>query len=147
MRLVIAVMGLTGLLSAQSISGSWDTVRSLSAGSDVKVRTTSGETIRGSALSASADDIRIQAKQGETVIEKQRVERVEVRSGNKRLRNALIGVGAGVVVGVVVDQTLGVRLRNEGNESGRAAMYAVPIALLGALGGASPAYVTVYRVK
>jgi hypothetical protein len=52
-------------------------------------------------------------------------------------------------VGVTVDRTLGEYLRNEGHGSGlsRAVTYIAPIALLGGIGAAFPAYRTVYHAR
>ena len=74
------------------------------------------------------------------------MQRVQVASGSRRLRNILVGAGIGLAVGLVVDQTLGVRLRNEGNDDYRGLFYAAPIALFGGL-SARPAYRTVYTTK
>jgi len=63
------------------------------------------------------------------------------------VRNALIGAGVGLAVGATIDLTLGTRLRNEGTDASLPLIWVAPAAGLGALGGAFPAYITVYRVK
>jgi hypothetical protein len=145
-RLAGAIFLLAALLPAQSTANSWDAVRALPEGAHVKVMVTSGEMIEGNLVSTTEDGMSIQAAQGEIAVERARVRRVQLRSGSRRVRNALIGVGIGVVFGVLLDQTLGVRLRNEG-AGNRAAMYGIPIGLGGALGAAAPGYRTVYRAK
>ena len=97
----------------------------------------------------TADTISLASGTGTVTIEKARVRRVQVRSGSRRVRNAIIGAAIGVAVEVVIDQTVGAYVRNETGETtgARAGTYLAPVALFGGLGCAFPAYRTVYRVK
>ena len=124
----------------------WDALRGLKAGDRVIVKDTTGQDHKGAFRAVSADAITIETDKSEVAIERSKIRRVQVRSNKRRVRNAVIGTAIGVAVAVTVDQTLGVRLRNESNGSGRAATYAAPIGLLGGLGAALPAYGTVYGV-
>ena len=144
-RLGIAAMVLLcGLpLGAQS----WEALSGLKPGDRVRVRVTGGQDVKGAFVSASGDTISVETGKGKTAIERASVEGVQTRSGARRMRNLLIGVGIGVAVGITVDQTLGVRLRNEGDASGRAVTYAAPIGIFGAIGALLPAYRTVYRAR
>ena len=143
---ILVVLGLCawGLtLSAQS----WDELRGLKAGDQIKVLDTGGREYKGAFRSVSNDAISLDTGKNEAAIERPRVRRVEVRSGSRRARNAVIGAAVGLAIGVLVDQTLGAYLRNETGESGRAVTYVAPIALFGGLGAAFPAYKTLYRLK
>ena len=62
------------------------------------------------------------------------------------MRNFLIGVGVGAAIGLIADQTAGAYLRNESNPaSARPLIWAVPIALGGAIGAAFPSYSVIYK--
>ena len=131
-----------GPVAAQS----WDSLREL-RGQHVKVVNTTGEEQKGICASVTADGITVQAGANRVTIERNKVRRVQVRSGARRVRNVLIGVGIGLAVGITVDQTLGTYLRNETGDSGRGITYAAPIVVFGGIGAALPGYRTVYRMR
>ena len=131
-----------GPLAAQS----WDSLREV-RGQHVKVVSTSGETQKGICDSVTADGIAVQAGGSRITIERNKVRRVQVRSGARRVRNLVIGAAIGLAVGVTVDQTVGAYLRNETGDSGRGITYAAPIVALGGIGAALPGYRTVYRMR
>ena len=125
----------------------WDSLRELAPGDRVVVRDTSGKSTDGKFTAYTPAAISIETKQGAIAIEKSQVQRVQVRSGNRRVRNAVIGAAIGLAVAVAVDQSLGTRLRNESGDGGRPITYGASIGGFAALGGAFPAYRTVYQVK
>jgi hypothetical protein len=135
------------LLIAAVPSGaqSWDRLQSLAPGDRVRVLDTDGRHYSGVWTDVTIDAISFRAGSRAVSLERPRVRRVEVRSTPRRLRRVLIWAGIGVAIGVVVDQTLGTRLRNEGNDSGRAAIYLGPTGVLGGIAAAFPAYRTTYR--
>jgi len=59
----------------------------------------------------------------------------------------LIGAGIGAALGITIDQTFGVYLRNETGETpgARAITYIAPIGIFAAIGAALPNYRTIYR--
>ena len=126
---------------------SWDSLRELKAGDRIKVLDTSGREQSGAFTAFSDTAISMQAGKSEVAIERARVRRVQVQSGSRRIRNAVIGAAIGIAIGVAVDGTLGKWLRNEGTESARPLMYIVPIGLFGGIAAASPGYRTVYKVR
>ena len=139
-RLALA-FALSLSLSAQS----WDSLRSLKSGDPIKILDTSGQESKGAFRAVTDGAITLATGKSETSVERPRVRRVQVRSGSRRVRNAVIGAAIGLAIGVTVDQTLGAYLRNETGDSGRAVTYAVPIGLFGGIGAALPGYRTVYR--
>jgi hypothetical protein len=145
LRGIITVCGLT--IVPVLIAQSWDEVRSLKPGDHVKVRDATGEEQKGELRAVSPETITISDGGVERTIARTSIRRVQVRSGSRRVRNALIGAAIGVAVAVTVDQTLGAYLRNESNTSGRGIIYAAPIGLGSGIGAALPAYRTVYRVR
>jgi hypothetical protein len=143
-----AVLPVLLLLCAGPLTGqSWDELRGLRPGDRVRILDTGGDEQKGTFRAVSDGSISFETNQTEVSIDRARVRRVRVESNSRRLRKALIGAVIGVAVGVTVDQTLGARLRNESNQSGRAVTYIAPIALFGGLGAAFPGYRTVYSAR
>jgi hypothetical protein len=141
--ITLAVIACGLPLQAQS----WEALGSLKPGDRVRILDVAGLDHNGSFVEVASGAITVRSGNGDVNVERARVRRVAVRSGSRRLRNAVIGAGIGLAIGLVVDNTLGVRLRNEGQESSgaRAATYIGPIALFGGLLAARPAYQTIYR--
>jgi hypothetical protein len=111
----------------------------------VQVLDSEGKDHKGTFSSVSDTAIALTSGKHEISIERARVRIVRVPSSSRRARNALIGIGVGVAVRAFTDQTLGVYLRNEAGESGgaRVVTYIAPIALVGGIAAAVPAYKTV----
>ena len=128
---------------------SWDSVRALQPGTQVRVEELSGKEHRGKVASVSAEAISVDTGRGREAVERTRVRRVEVRAPSRRLRNGLIGAGIGLAVGLLADNTLGAYFRNEAGEGGgaRAVTYIAPIGVFGAIGAAIPPRRTIYKSK
>jgi hypothetical protein len=141
-----AIFWIVLVTGAPLMAQSWDSLRDV-RGQHVKVIATSGETQKGICDSVSADGITVQAGSSRITIERNKVRRVQVRSGARRVRNFVIGAAIGLAVGVTVDQTVGTYLRNETGDSGRGITYAAPIVVFGGIGAALPGYRTVYRMR
>src|ERR1051325_2068630 len=108
---VLSLLILAATLSAAD-RGSWDEVTPLPVGNPVRVTDKTGKETKGNFVSASANAIVLSDKTSQVSIDRANVRRIETKPGH-RARNALIGAGIGLVVGVVVDQTVGKYLRNE----------------------------------
>ena len=150
MRIMHTLCALTLLACGLPLSAqSWDALRELKPGDTISVLDTAGHERKGAFTAFSTDAIGLEASGAQVSIERLRVRRVRVRSNARRARNAVIGAAIGVAIGVTVDRTLGEYLRNEGHGSSlsRAVTYIAPIALLGGIGAAFPAYRTVYRAR
>ena len=79
-------------------------------------------------------------------IAKTDVRRVVNLSRNHRLRNALIGAAIGVVGGVILDKTAGLRFIDEGtNISG--ALYGASIGIGTGIGALIPSHPVIYRSR
>ena len=134
------------LAFAFSLSGqSWEAVRSLPAGARVRVREIGGRELKGNLAAVSAESLSVASPNGAVSVERARVARVQVNRKSRRFRNTAIGAAIGLGLGIAVDATLGVYLRNEGAGGGRALMYIAPIGVFGAIGAALSPYATVYR--
>lgn len=131
---------------AASARGSWDEVQRLEKGQRIRVTTKADKTHKGAFAGMTDASVLIVEGTSETGISKDEVLRIEVKSSGRRGRNALIGVGVGLALGVVIDQTAGHYARNEIGEGAgiRAATIALPAALFGGIGAAFPGYRTVY---
>ncbi len=126
---------------------SWDALRELKAGERIRVLEIAGTEHRGAFSTVSNDAVTVQTSKGEVAIERARARRVQIASGTRRFRNAVIGAAIGVAVGVTVDQTLGTYFRNESGQTGaaRAVTYVAPISVLGGIGAALPSWRTIYK--
>jgi hypothetical protein len=124
---------------------SWEPVRALSPGARVKVREKNGTEHKGNVTAVTPDSISVAVGAAAHSIGRAQVARVQAHGKSRRARNIAIGAGIGLAVAVTVDQTLGVYLRNETGDSGRAVTYIAPIALFGAIGAALSPYKTIYR--
>jgi hypothetical protein len=143
MRITVVMVVLGTSCWAQS----WEAVRGLRAGDSLRVLDAAGKERKGVFVSASPESLSMRTSAGETAFDRAQVRRVRIRSGRKRLRNVLIGAGIGLVAGVIVDQTLGLRFRNESSQDNglRALTYVAPIAIFGGVGAATGSYRTIYR--
>ena len=141
---VLCLLGCAIPLPAQS----WEELRGLRTGDRVLVLDSAGRQHKGAFASVTDDAISFTSGKSLVSVEKTRVRRVKTPSGSRRLRNALIGIGIGVAIGVTTDQTLGTLFRNEAGESSgaRALTYIAPIGIFGGIAAALPAYKTIYRV-
>jgi len=113
----------------------------------VKVRELNGPEHKGTIAAVTPDSVSIATAKGPVSIEKSRVQRVEIHSSSRRPRNIAIGAAIGLGVAIAVDQTLGVYLRNEGHDAGRAITYIAPIGIFGAIFAARSPYKTIYRAR
>src|SRR4051794_14647373 len=124
---------------------SWDVVRGLQAGDQVRVRETAGPEHSGKVTAVTPEAISLTTGKSQLTVERTRVKRVEIHTASRRVRNLAIGAGVGVAIGLTVDQTLGAYLRNETGDDKRALMYLAPIGLFGGIGAAMSPYRTIYR--
>lgn len=140
-------MGMLVAMAMPVFGQSWDELKGLKPGEAIRVEEKDGTKTSGELKSVSDLAIRYMSGSGEVEIERAKVKRVEVKSPERRLRNLLIGAAIGAAIGVVVDQTLGTRLRNESGDGGQAVTYAATIAGGAALGALIAPYKTVYRAR
>lgn len=127
--------------------GSWNQVQRLEKGASIKITMKGDKTRKGAFAGITDASLLIVEGTTDVGISKDAVLRVEVKSSARRVRNALIGVGVGLALGVVIDQSLGAYARNETGETtgARVATVALPPALFGGIAAAFPGYRTVYR--
>jgi len=127
---------------------SWANVTALRVGDRVGVLESGFKKHAGVLTGVTEEAISVREKKNGISIPRGSVLWVFKPAPNKRLRNTLIGVAAGVGLGVALDQTVGRFLRNESSgDGGRALTYTLPVAGGALLGAFIPAEEVVYRPK
>ena len=133
------------LLLAAPASKSWDNLAQLHSGDQIEVHTASAAA-KGAFVSNTTESVTLRDVSGERRFLRPDVLRVVSHARSHRMRNVLIGLGAGVAIAVITDQTAGAYLRNESNPSGaRALIWTLPIAGGAGIGAAIPSYRVVYQ--
>ena len=94
------------LLSAQPV-GDWNAVRQFTAGQPVRIGLVNGKTVQGKFQSATDSEVLVATSQAQQTVARADVTKIATKGKNHRLRNALIGLGAGagggLAAGAIVD--------------------------------------------
>jgi hypothetical protein len=94
------------LLLATAVLGqapsNWANVKQLAAGSEVRVKMTDGRKIVGRFQSATDDDLLVQTPKSQETLARMTIAKVSTKGRSHRLRNALVGLGGGAGVGLIV---------------------------------------------
>jgi len=85
--------------SAQTSVANWDTVKSLAAGTQVRVAAGTG-TVRGRIDRTTDDAVTVTSGKGQETFDRQQVSVVWVQKPGRRKRNTLIGLAVGTGVGL-----------------------------------------------
>ena len=82
--------------------GNWGAVESLTQGTEISVRMTSGDKMDGKFLSLDNESIRLTIDNQERIYPRNSIAEVyQLRVPDPKLNGALIGMGAGALVGVI----------------------------------------------
>jgi hypothetical protein len=100
-RIAAALLLLAATVAAQTNASSWNTVKALAAGSDVRIQN-GARTVRGKIEGVTDETIVVNSGKGQETFKQQDVMRVSLKKNGHRMRNALIGLGVGAGVGVGV---------------------------------------------
>jgi hypothetical protein len=87
---------------AQSAKDSWDSLKRLASGQQIRIVLNDAKSYSGRFQSVSNDGLIVRTGGGEQTFERQTVLRVSTRGKSHRGRNALIGVAVGAGAGVIV---------------------------------------------
>jgi hypothetical protein len=101
---LLALLGTTAV--AQKKAGDWNTVKAISTGTDVRVKTGS-RTVSGTIDRVTDDTLTITSGKGSEMFSQQDVARVSVGKKGHRGRNALIGLGIGTGAGIGIGLGIG----------------------------------------
>jgi len=100
--LMLFVLALPCVLSAQSNPSSWGNLSALRPGQKIEVVETNLKKDTGTFAAVSDDDIRLNESTGEQTIPRASVMRVTLRHNKHRLRNTLIGAAIGAGAGAAI---------------------------------------------
>jgi len=125
-------------MSAQSNRTDWNAIKAITPGTEVRI-TAGSRTINGTIDRITDDTLAITAGKGQEMFDRKQVSSVSTRKPGHRLRNALIGLGAGTGAGLAIG--FGIRERpdqlhivpNSAVVGGSAAAGAVIGTLVGAV--------------
>jgi hypothetical protein len=145
LRLALTILAALSAALALEAAPGWENVQQLVPNQHIIVTETDGTRTLGAFLTATDSALTLRAGPAAHSIERTRIGKVETPAPARRLRRAAIWGGIGLAVGITIDQTLGVRLRNEGTDANRAITILAPAAILGGIGAALPGYRTVYK--
>ena len=87
--------------AAQSNASSWNTVKALTAGTDVRI-VNGSRTVRGEIASVTEETIVVRSGNGQETFQRPEVVRVSLKKEGHRKRNALIGLSVGAAAGLGV---------------------------------------------
>ncbi len=158
MRKLIWATMLTMLLSlapqlgsAQTGEESWDNLQQLRAGQKIQVVDMNMKSLKGTFLTVSDEALSLQVGGDDVAIQRPDVFRVSSREKNKRLRNALLGLGIGGAAGGV-GMWLAVReaqpisrFRGEYYDIAKWIFLPLGLGVGTGIGAAIPSHPTIYR--
>ncbi|MEO8592545.1 MAG: hypothetical protein ABI759_04415 [Candidatus Solibacter sp.] len=146
-RILAGLLVLAAQIGMAADTGQWSNVLALRKGDRIGVIQTNQKRVEGRFESATDGRITINADQLVSV-EKADVVRVYEPPRINRVWGAVLGGAIGVAAGAVVDATVGVRFRNEGQGPEKGVITVIGAGAGGGIGAAvSGRYRTVYRVR
>ncbi|MBI1983531.1 MAG: hypothetical protein HYS61_04970 [Acidobacteria bacterium] len=137
-----------GLAAAQSSQESWENLKQLAPGEDVRIVLNDAKSYGAKFESVNDEAITVRLVTGEQTFSRENVLRVSTKGRSRRLRNALIGAGVGVGLGFV-----GAAAGNRNDPEARAIAYVLAPPVFGGIGAAVGAVMPtggwhdVYRAK
>src|SRR5258708_3538600 len=87
--------------AAQSPAQNWNNMKAVSVGTSVRISVGS-RNVRGQVQDVTDDSLVVDSGKGQEMFTRKEVMRASVKREGHRRRNTLIGLGAGVAIGVVV---------------------------------------------
>jgi hypothetical protein len=97
----ILLLALAPALIAQA-PANWDSVKQLAGGKEIRVTLMDGRNLRGEFQSATDDALIVATSKSQETLSRTMVTKVSSKGKNHRLRNALIGLGAGAGTGLIL---------------------------------------------
>jgi len=146
MAFSMVLMASLAQVFAAPVRGSWDEVRILEKGEQIRITSKDNETTTGTFRRLDTESLLFTTGDTERTLPKAEVQRVEVKA-HGRMKNALIGAGIGLGLGIALDQTGGAHARNETGQTAaaRAALIGLPVGIAGGLSALIPSYKTAYQ--
>jgi hypothetical protein len=100
LRLLLWALLLAPAALAQT--STWEVVRALPHGTNVKLAQSSGGSVQGQLESATADGVVLTLRTGQRMVLRQQIARLSIRKPSHRGRNTLIAMGLGGAAGLGV---------------------------------------------
>jgi len=97
----ILLLALAPALIARA-PANWDSVRQLAGGNEIRVTLMDGRNLRGEFQSATDDALVVATSKSQETLSRTMVTKVSCEGKSHRLRNALIGFGAGAGTGLIL---------------------------------------------
>lgn len=97
-RIVVVFFLLGSALLAQSPT--WDNVKHLPSGSQVRLTLTDGRKLRGGLQNVTDDSLMVTTAGANQTVERSTISKIAVKGESHRGRNALIGLGVGAGLGL-----------------------------------------------
>src|ERR1035438_3459643 len=99
------------ILPVAAQTGNWGNIEALSAGTNVEIRLTGGESAQGRLESVSDSAVVVNQKNSQRMFARQGIAQLSVKKEGHRGRNAAIGLavgaGGGLAAGAAVDSAAG----------------------------------------
>jgi hypothetical protein len=144
----VAVAQVSAPARQEGAQQSWDNLKTVRAGREIQLVDQRLKSYNGTLLRVSDEDIAIQVGTDELTVKRADVFRVSARDTNKRLRNALIGLGIGAGIGTAIG--FGILAATGGSDFPEAALgpaIGISAAAGAGLGAIVPSYPTLYRAE
>ena len=100
---LLLLLMVTGFGSAQSSQNNWDNLKQLAPGQQIRIVLNDAKSYEAKFQSVTDDAVVVRLATGEQTFPRQSVLRVSTKHRSHRVRNALIGAGAGVATALAVD--------------------------------------------
>jgi hypothetical protein len=104
--LLAVVLTFQGAAHGKSALASWDDLRQIVPGTDIRAKMADGKTFRGQFQTASGDSLALSTANGQESLDRIRIARVQLLRRSHRLRDTLIGLGVGAGAGLGVGAAL-----------------------------------------
>ncbi len=134
----LLLVTLASALFAQA-PANWDVVKKIDAGKQIRVRLADGRSVRGEFESATDDAVIVSTTKSQETLPRTTIAKVSSKGKSHRLRNTLIGLGAGAGAGLIFGSVADSECANEGCFFGKSfgkELFTPAGALIGVLIGA-----------
>lgn len=92
---------------AQTSASKWETLKMLAPGTEVRVASANSKPIQGALESVTDRDLVLRQAGGPKSFDRTQILSVSVKGKDRRLRNAMIGLGVGTAAGLAIGYGIG----------------------------------------
>lgn len=131
----LGVLLFVGAVLPNVAAAQWSRVAGLPAGSEIRIATSGGKTLRGFLQSGTEDALVINATTSQETVARQDVKRVHLKKPGHRGRNTLIGLGIGMGGGLAAGAVVDSRTRDNWFPNAGKAIFTAVGAIVGTVVG------------